>query len=229
LDAPRLQRVPGQDLIGANQAGKLNQKKELIKMKKTIVLTALVFFLLTPLFAQESRAKGDRLYISPKLFAGNLTYVGGFLGKHLDTVLVGGAALGIMFPSAARVEVEYIKYGTFSASGYVQGVPIKAEGEVETYSMLLNLFYPIITTKHANILIGGGVGLSKLRSTIKIPSLGYSDGADDDNFTWNVGAIGELIATENISFDLGFRYFNLDGEDYNYYSLNPYAAVVLKF
>ena len=196
-------------------------------MNKTLLLAGVA----TALFAFNENAMDFNQYVSAKgafVKMKNDTFVdsdysfGGVThhynkildNNHKDDIwgvrLAYGASTPVKY-GKLRGELEFgwnddSKDSSVNAFQVITPTTVKASTETSVYSAMVNMYYDIDTGTKFTPYVGAGIGYAKVKTKASLPEFGISEKSDDNNLAWQVGAGVSYAMTENISFDVGYRY-----------------------
>ena len=167
------------------------------------------FLLLSTIAAAFFATSGYAAEMSPYL-SGRLRYsqiqteyTEPYFSTDLKDGVVGGS-IAVGFSSKTdlggmRAELEY-NYNQDSEDKILGLISTK----VKTQSVMLNAYYDVPTGTILTPFVGGGIGYGKIKGQMSYGA--FSESMEDDKFVWQVGAgIGAKL-TENVIFDVGYRY-----------------------
>lgn len=124
-----------------------------------------------------------------------------------DDTFGGSLAYGLKY-NFWRAEIEASLYGDSKGTAHDEDwgdLPIT----IQKQALMLNLYADLDNPSIFTPYIGGGVGYARLKAKWDDFALGIerSGGSKSKgNFVWQIGAGLNIAATENISFELGYRY-----------------------
>ena len=138
-----------------------------------------------------------------------------------DDVMGGSIAIGGSFKlpeGFVRGELEFSKNGKAKGEAGSRIYPIKYE--IETQSVMANVYYDIETGTSVMPYIGGGIGFVRIKGTEKYVNLNMKTSMKDTHFAWQIGGGASLKVTQNLALDFGYRYvdyehFKKHNMDYN--------------
>lgn len=209
-------------------------------MKKSLInggLMAIALVLGLPAGNAEAQDFSNA-YITPRLLysfqSGDMSSanynIGGsrgsvFGGSKDDKVLGFGISAGLDLEYAynypIRVELEYAYHGMGEYEKHAGplrvGTDIYSASQrfkVKTHTFMVNGFYDIPTNGPLNPYIGGGIGMSYMRTKYRTVgdvngfSAKHSNAVRDWNFAWNLGGGLSYQINEVVALDLGYRYYD---------------------
>ena len=88
------------------------------------------------------------------------------------------------------------------------------KSEIETYSAMANVYYDINTNSKLVTYLGAGLGVARVKGTIKAGHLSESE--SHNNFAWQIGAGVGYALNDKILLDAGYRYVD-NGSFSTYY------------
>lgn len=138
-----------------------------------------------------------------------------------DDVMGGSIAIGGSFKlpeGFVRGELEFSKNGKAKGEEGSRTSPLKYE--IETQSVMANVYYDIETGTRVMPYIGGGMGFVRIKGTEKQVNLNKETSMKDTHFAWQIGGGASLKVTQNLALDFGYRYvdyehFKKHNMDYN--------------
>lgn len=184
-------------------------------MNKTLLLAGVA----TALFAFNANAMDFNPYVSGKLTYGEVNVDGSqsqgrenLTADIEDKVYGFNAAVGVSTKvpyGSLRGEFEFgykdgMKDNYSRAEDVAQGATAIMKADIQTY--MFNMYYDIDTGTKFTPYVGAGIGYAKVKTKASLPEFGISEKSDDNNLAWQVGAGVSYAMTENISFDVGYRY-----------------------
>jgi len=92
----------------------------------------------------------------------------------------------------------------------------KIEGDVSIHNFMLNAIAKYPGGK-IHPYIGTGLGVSYIDASVSATSTAHSASDDDTVFAWQILVGIELDLTNNLSMDIGYRYFATESESDHYY------------
>lgn len=175
------------------------------------------------------------LLLASSVFAADGVYISGNIGLAVlnDADLTSSTVPGVV------VETEYdIELNVYGAMGFVVGqsrielelgysvndidkvktvgVSVSGNGEVSALSGLFNVFYDIKTDSAITPYIGGGIGAAYIEmDELSVSGVTIPDSADDTVFAYQVGGGISYVINNEMTADLGYRYFATDDPEFN--------------
>jgi outer membrane autotransporter protein len=192
-------------------------------MNKKIVLTKLLMFLVVSGFMQSAAAQ---TYFSGNIGAGllrdsrltdDVDAPGLELGVGFDTGYVFSAAVGRAFPGfRGELELSYQEndVGNFSLDGItVDAAAVGISGDTSVLTGMINGYYDLDMGTALTPYISAGVGYSDVDFTFTIddPDVGtISEDDSDSAISFQIGVGAGYQISDNMVFDLRYRYFTAD-------------------
>ena len=142
------------------------------------------------------------------------------------------AGLSFQYPKGKiRTELEYNKKADLEDSFTEWG----DKATMKIQSLMLNTYYDIDTGTKFTPYIGGGIGYAQIKIHDAYWNECYGEDIKGTNFSWQLGAGVSYLATDNISFDIGYRYINFgdvsetQNYDINSFEKNEYNITAKEF
>lgn len=137
-----------------------------------------------------------------------------------DTLLAAGGALGMAFERHngwLRVETEGMGRDTFF--GPVGSIGPVAVGllAASNWSVMQNVWRDVMVTERLGAYGGGGIGAGGYRLGVGVKAPGFYESeylAAKAAFAWQFGGGLFYDVTDRLTFDVGYRYFNIDAIGY---------------
>lgn len=128
--------------------------------------------------------------------------------KYKDGFAATGA-LGQTIGDAGRVEIE-LGYRANDIDKLAADGPgtTAIDGDVTTLSLMGNLFCGVANDTRFTPFIGAGIGFANIEANTDVTGK-----HDDTVFAYQLAAGGSLAVSENLNFDLQYRYFGTDDSD----------------
>lgn len=148
-----------------------------------------------------------------------------------DGPLAAGAAVGLAFERAngrLRIETEGMGRGTaFGELGSIGPVTIGLQ-TASTWSVMENIWRDVMLTDRLGLYGGGGIGAGGYRAGVGIRtptgSLAFYEPAAAA-FAWQAGGGIIYEITERLTFDISYRYFQINSITYPAVSIGPFGGV----
>lgn len=83
----------------------------------------------------------------------------------------------------------------------------------KSQSYMFVVYYDFFPYSWFTPFVNAGVGYSRHKLAIKIPSVGASNEMKDTNFTWSLGAGISAKVTNRLNVDVGYRYYDMGDLD----------------
>jgi len=83
----------------------------------------------------------------------------------------------------------------------------------KSQSYMFVVYYDFFPYSWFTPFVNAGVGYSRHKLVIKIPSVGASNEMKDTNFTWSLGAGISAKVTNRLNVDVGYRYYDMGDLD----------------
>jgi opacity protein-like surface antigen len=138
-----------------------------------------------------------------------------------EAVFPVGAAIGYnwkpRFNAPIRTDVEYMYRTSLNYSpnpSFVNaGIPTKSDNDLNSHTVMANLYWDIVTWNKITPFIGGGVGIAinetDTKGTVIATGVSKNYSNSDVEFAWTVGAGANYAITKNWSLELAYRYIDL--------------------
>jgi len=188
-------------------------------MKKIILITvATMFLIVTPVMAGSP-------YISLKgsiadVDVDNISFAPPFDPFSVDigsSEIIKSPGLAIGYDGGnGRIELEYFNRKTAKYDGicYLFSSPGPAtEFSLDTDTFFINFYHDFKTTDKLELYIGVGLGIAKHNTDLDffVPGFNFSDSNTEIAYNYQCGMA--FLFTDNLAFDLGFRYADLGSAD----------------
>ncbi len=205
-------------------------------MKRSSLIVVLVFLLVLTsgvAFSAESGA-----YMSAKVGGGSLEDIGDSVGDlkincELDAGLALAVAAGYDFvPFRVEGEFSYQKNDFDKVEAKLNGEKFKfdAEGDMTSYTLMVNGYYDIRNSSPMSLFFGAGLGGARLEiNDFNIKGSGLDDESDSDTvFAYQITAGIGYAVNEKVVLDFTYRYFDTAEDDYDG-SHNAYVGLRMRF
>ena len=121
-------------------------------------------------------------------------------------IAVGADLQGIRAEDGIRAEIEYAYRALKSKTSVEEDIVGKEKFGMQTY--MLNAYYDFSTKTFVKPYVGFGLGLADIK-------IKYQDAEDlasisKTKFAWNLNAGLGFEVTENVTFDIGYRYLRVE-------------------
>ncbi|MCL2763626.1 MAG: acyloxyacyl hydrolase [Treponema sp.] len=195
-------------------------------IKSIIGLMVMAGMLMFPLKAIAADGQLG-IYVAPKIIYG-LTYMkdvkyyevasGPFthdIGSHWDNTFGGSLAAGYDFSKKLNIpvrgELEYAAFTKAEAEGSLWGGSVSCQSN-NIQTLFANVYYDINTRTKFTPYVGAGMGVGFIRTKGKVDWVSEVNNTGSKtvtNFAWNIGlGLGYQI-TNNVAFDVGYRFADL--------------------
>jgi opacity protein-like surface antigen len=138
-----------------------------------------------------------------------------------DAVFPVGAVIGYnwkpRFNAPIRTDVEYMYRTSLNYSAnpsFINDpIPTKHDADLNSHTVMANLYWDIVTWNKITPFIGGGVGIAindtDTKGTVIATGVNKNYSSTDVEFAWTVGAGVNYAINKNWSLDLTYRYIDL--------------------
>ena len=150
----------------------------------------------------------------------NDTAVGVFDADYdLDNSVLFSGAVGMHVMPNVRGEFEIAYSKSDLGDGTVAGTAAAGAGDISRLAFMLNGFYDFKNTSQVTPYLGAGLGLARLNASKE--ALTSIDDESDTVFAYQLAAGVGYDINENVTLNLGYRWFDTAQADFKYASTIP--------
>jgi opacity protein-like surface antigen len=158
-----------------------------------------------------NRHRSDRRFYISGLLGPSFASLSDPIGTTTDDILAAGGSIGISFERARgrlRIETE----GVWRDMYFGQVTPVGGGlFAFSNWSVMENVWRDVMLTDRLGIYGGGGIGAGGYRYAVGNLQTGTRIyGEPGAAFAWQVGGGLTYEITDRLTFDVGYRYFNID-------------------